>query len=658
MNFTPPYQGAAYYPEDWPISQVDDDIALMLDARVNCIRIGEFAWSRMEPSEGRFDLDWIDLVLSKASAAGIATILCTPTCTPPAWLVELHPDCLTVDDRGVRNQHGARRHACPTSATYGEYCDRIVRALGERFGKDPRVIGWQIDNEMYPGGRGCCCDSCVARFRTAMETRYGTIERLNEAWGTDLWSQTYQSFGQLQAPRSDVWHHPSLNTWWMTEQSENYVRFTHRQAAILHELGATVVGTDMMPFGGLSYPRTHEPLDVVQFNHYNNMDNLWQAAFWMDYCRGILPAPFWNTETATCWNGATTANGYKDPGFCRANAWLPIALGGEANCYWLWRAHWSGQELMHGSVVDSWGRPLHIIDEVREIGAGFAASAAFLNDTRPVSPGIALHFSCWAWNLYEFQPQVNGFRYVDRLLDDLYRPLLDAQLRTDVLDPGADLADVKLLISSYLPNLEEGGLRDRLKGWIEAGGTWVVGPLSDNRTLDATKYRHGPYSVIEEWAGLRVRHQIPGDPQQFAVQWGDDHIAPGSVWYDGFDLDTARSLAVYLDGPLAGLCAVAEAKLGAGKLVVLGTMPRSAEMKALLLSLAEEHDIAPTVEASGSVLAAPRTGQGGDGTVLVEYGNRPAHVLVQRPSIDLLSGEAVSGELSLGPYEVRVLKAL
>lgn len=106
----PPYFGAAYYPEDWPLEQIDRDIELMLEARMNCMRIGEFAWSSMEPTENEYRFDWLHTVVEKLGAAGIAVIMGTPTATPPAWLTERYPEVLAVSDSGKPLQHGARRH--------------------------------------------------------------------------------------------------------------------------------------------------------------------------------------------------------------------------------------------------------------------------------------------------------------------------------------------------------------------------------------------------------------------------------------------------------------------------------------------------------------------------------------------------------------------
>ncbi|MBN2308909.1 MAG: beta-galactosidase [Candidatus Hydrogenedentes bacterium] len=653
----PPYLGAAYYPEAWPAEQVDEDIRLMLDAGLNVARIGEFAWSSMEPEEDRYAFDWLHRVVDKLGEAGIATIMGTPTATPPAWLSERYPEILAVGPDGVRAQHGARRHVCPNSPVYRDHCARIVTRLALEFGRDENVIGWQIDNEVHPWqGRGCYCEVCVAEFRERLRCKFDTIDDLNAAWGMALWSQAYQSFAQVPAPRPDIWHHPSLLTEWALFHSESQIQYVAHQAEILRRSVSQPIGTDMMPTLACDYREMHRALDLVQYNHYDGMDTLWRQVFWMDYVRPLKDRPFWNTETATCWNGSTAANGYKEPGFCRVNSWLPVALGGEANLYWLWRAHWSGQELMHGSVVSSCGRPLHMIDEVREIGAGFRQCAEFLNGTRPVRPEVAVHFSHFAWWLFRFQPMINKFDYPEALMGRFYRPLMDAQLRADVIDPAADLEAYRLVCSPFLPALDEGGLSERLYAWIEAGGTWIVGPLADVRTLDATKYIHAPFGRLEDWAGVRCAGQIPGDPRDFALRWAHGAESTGSLWYDGLEpAGAATALATYADGPFEGLAAATETPVGDGRIVLLGTLPGPDDLGRLLLKCADASGIAPA-EASANVLLVPRMGQAGVGFVALERENRPGTLKLTRPATDLLTGRQCRGEIAVSPYEVLVLQ--
>ncbi|HSV74895.1 MAG TPA: beta-galactosidase [Chthonomonadales bacterium] len=652
----PPYLGAAYYPEAWPNEQVDEDIALMQRAGLTVARLGEFAWSRMERQEGDYEFGWLHHVLDRLEAAGIAAILCTPTCTPPVWLTMRYPEVLLVSDSGVPAQHGARRHACPTSPIYRGHCERIVTRMAQEFGGRPGIIGWQIDNEMYPAGRGCCCSSCHRAFQETMRAQFGTVEAMNEAWGAHLWSQTYQSFAQLPVPRRDTWHHPSLLSAWMRFQSDQYVEFTEVQAATLRRFTTVPIGTDMMPFAGLDYQKVHRALDVVQFNHYNSMENLPDATFWMDYCRAVKPVPFWNTETQTCWNGSVTANGCKAPGFCRANSWLPIALGGEANLYWLWRAHWSGQELMHGSVVDSCGRPLHVFEEVREVAEGFQRAGEFLRGTRPEPASIALHFTSPAWWLFEFQPQVNGFSYADRVIAGFHAPLREAQYRIDVIGAGHPLEPYSVVLSPFLPWLNEDGLRDRLLEWVEAGGTWIAGPLTDNRSEYATKYTRAPFGDLEEWVGAHCRYQMPGDPCDYAIETVDGVRTTGSLWYDGFEPRGSDVLATYVDGPLAGLAAAVRRQRGRGQIVLLGTAPRPADLVRLVRAAGDPAGVLPVADASANVLVAPRSGAAGAGLVAVEMCNRPGRVRLARPGIDLLSGNRHTGDIAMAPYAVVAIR--
>ena len=655
--FRAPYLGAAYYPEAWPPELIDDDVRLMLDVGMNVARMGEFAWSSIEPEEGRIELGWLRCAVDKLAANGIASILCTPSCTPPVWLTEKYPEILVINHAGVRARHGARRHACPNNPVYREHCGRIAAVLGEEFAADECVVGWQIDNEVNLWeGRGCYCPVCVRLFRESLRQRFGTIGALNEAWGTALWSQTYQSFDQIPAPDSGTWHHPSLATAWLLFQSDSFGEYVAHQAAVLHRYVAVPVGTDMMPVLSVGYERMHRELDVVQYNHYDTMPELWRQVFWMDYVRTFKKAPFWNTETSPCWNGSGAANGYREPGFCRVNSWLPIALGGEANLYWLWRAHRSGQELMHGSVVSSQGRPLHIFHEVQEVAEGLSAAAEFIAGTRPAPCALAVHVSSVAWAQFQYQSMTNGFRYIEYLQDRVCRPLMDAHLRADFIDPAAPLDGYGLVYSPFLPALDEAGLRERLLAWVKAGGTWVAGPLTDIRTLDGTKFSHAPFGSLEDWAGIYCAYELPGEPRDFSVRWADGRTTPGSLWYAGFETRGASVLAEYADGPLEGLAAVTETPVGRGRIIALGTLPPVGELRRLLVDLAAQCEIHPACEAAPNVLVVPREGNNARGMIVMEIEDRPGQCILPETGWDMLGGGEYSGTIALAPCQVLVLQ--
>ncbi|MEZ7858690.1 MAG: beta-galactosidase, partial [Porticoccaceae bacterium] len=52
--------GVCYYPEHWPQSQWDQDAAMMAELGLTYVRIGEFAWSRLEPNPGEYNFGWLD----------------------------------------------------------------------------------------------------------------------------------------------------------------------------------------------------------------------------------------------------------------------------------------------------------------------------------------------------------------------------------------------------------------------------------------------------------------------------------------------------------------------------------------------------------------------------------------------------------------------
>lgn len=658
-----PYLGAAYYPEDWPEEQQKTDLASMKRCGMNVVRLAEFAWSSLEPEEGRYTFGWLHEIINRLAEQGIAVVLGTPTCTPPLWITGEHPDIFTVMSGGWRMQHGARRHACPNNETYRRSCAEIVTKMAQEFGHDKNVIGWQIDNEMIPSQpRGCFCPTCRKKFRERLQKKYGTIEELNRAWCLKLWSMEYRSFDDVPAPRADMWHHPSLIQEWMEFQSDSYIEYSNLQADLLHRYAEQPVGTDMMPTFGINYYRMNQKLDMVQFNHYNNQGNLWQAAFWMDYIRPLKKRPFWNMETSTCWSGNTAVRfGYQPSGFCTVNSLLPYALGAQANLYWLWRAHWAGQEMMHGAVVDACGRPLHTFGEVKRVAALCEKARGFLAGTRPERSGLALHVSCSNGLMADAQPVLEGFSYKDALLSSFYRPMLRSQLRPDLLEPSLLLDGYRVVVTPFLYNLDEGGLRGRLEQWVRDGGTWVVGPMSDIRTPVGTKYTESPFGSLERFAGVRRKYGIPcGTEGVFPAQWSDGSPMAGSGWFDGFETPDSHRLASYTNAAneLGGLAAVTCRSVGKGHVIVLGTIPSESDLRKLLLTVCAEADIRPAFHAAPNVLAVPRGGEAGSGAFVLELENAPGKIRLPAPMENLETGEILSGELEVPPYGAMLLRSV
>jgi beta-galactosidase GanA len=268
-----------------------------------------------------------------------------------------------------------------------------------------------------------------------------------------------------------------------------------------------------------------------------------------------------------------------------------------------------------------------------------------------------VHVSTLAHAHLRFQPIVPGFDYVESMLNRVYRPLMGVHLRADVIDPVAPLDAYRLVFSPFLPALDESGLRERMRAWIEDGGTWVVGPFSDIRTLEGTKPTHAPFGCLEEWAGVSCKYELPGAPRDFALRWFDGRKSQGSLWYAGFTPEGAKTLAAYTEGPLAGLAAVTETQLGQGRIILLGTLCIPDDLQRLMLRLAEQCGILPAADATPNVLVVPREGEAGKGVIVIEIENRPGALTLSSPGRDMLDGNEHVGRVEIAPYQVMVLCA-
>ena len=86
--------GVCYYPEHWDPIEWVQDVKRMRELGIRVVRIGEFAWSRIEPVSGEYQLDWLDEAIDVLADAELQIVLGTPTATPPKWLVDRFPDIL------------------------------------------------------------------------------------------------------------------------------------------------------------------------------------------------------------------------------------------------------------------------------------------------------------------------------------------------------------------------------------------------------------------------------------------------------------------------------------------------------------------------------------------------------------------------------------
>ncbi len=659
-DFKPPYYGAAYYPESWPHEEVDADLDRLVAHGLNTIRIAEFAWSNMEPEEGKYDFSLMREVVDKCKSRGISVVMCTPSATPPSWMAHKYPEIM-METGNVKAIHGSRRMCCPTNKTYRKFCAGIVEAMAKEFANDENIIGWQLDNEIVTMTKdtGCTCPSCRKAYVEYLRARYGTIEALNDAWEHYTWSMNFSSFEEVDAADGTVSMPPVQKYVWEEFQNASYVDFLNDQAKILKKYTKLPIGTDMMPTPQLDIGGVGQHLNVAQLNHYTGPH--WNQ-FWFDAYRCVFDRPFWITETSANWAGGSTPQGPRPRGYCKANTLASFALGGEMTLYWLFRSHKGGHEMGHGSVIDAWGRDMNTSNEIREISRDLDKLRPMVQGTKMRTSGIAICYPHSPYAMAKYAPMttmgIKDMTWDTDVQRTVYEPLVrTTNYRPDVISSYNDLSKYKILISYRQYTLDEGDFLDRIMPWVENGGTWIVGPQSDMFTKDLSKYRHSPFGHLENWANVTRKFYMPAPSGNAA--WNTDCPLTDIVFDDGtvahtnhltYDAFVAgegvKVIGTYAAGGdeyLEGYAAITETKCGKGRIIMVGAALECDGFLALINRVASEHGIYPITESSSNVCCSILEGDYGEVfTAIDSRGKGDTYVIIPFDSTDILTGKTYS----------------
>jgi beta-galactosidase len=655
--------GAAYYPEHWPRDRWPEDIRLMRAAGFTVARMAEFAWSTMEPAPGHFDLDWLGDAIAELAQHGLVSVLGTPTAAPPSWLVQASPDLLAVDENGRRVQFGNRCHYCVTSPDLHAATQRIARAMAERFGKDPNVIGWQLDNEY---NRVCYCDRCHFQFQQYLTETFGSLDALNEAWSTKYWSQTYSAWDQIPLPivpataMAPIIHNPGLRLEFRRFVTDRYRRFQRLQIDELRPHLSTdvwITHNFMGWFEGLDHYTMTQDLDMASWDWYvgtGHHDYLSSGAA-HDLTRGFKRRNFWVMETQVGHTVHTALNSDLQRGEARAMAWHAIAHGADGLLYWQWRMALGGQEQYWGTIVDQAGRTRPIYEEVRQIGQELAQVAPILNGTK-VSSDVAILNSYedrWAIHMHRHH---KDFDYVAHLLD-YYRPLARRNVSVDIISTDAALDGYRIVIAPALHLLTDERVR-RLREFVERGGRLVLtvrSGMKDDRNALLAMRQPGP---LAELAGAEVE-------EYYALLepipvFGDRVSGTSKIWAERLAVldETAHILARYgpSNGWLDGQPALTLHPCGQGLVYVIGAWLDAAAQQVLVDSILRDAGIESLWDAPAGLAVAKRVDErGSEIWILVNHERTERSIPLPWPAEDHLNGEAVEDNLTLPPYGVAVL---
>lgn len=660
------YYGAAYYPESWPDSLVEEDIAYMKELRMNVVRMGEFSWALMEPEPGVYQWDWLHRLIDKLHENGIDVILGTPTATPPGWFWEKHPEVYNIDDDGKKNTHGARRHCSYTSEVFREYTRQICEAMAREFGDKPGVIAWQTDNEF--SHHMSFDQETEMRWHKWLKDRYETIDQLNAKWNTILWSQSYSDFSQVPMNRSYMWHNPSLRMAWNRFVNDMIVAYQDIHIQSIRKYSDLPITHDGMPGQVTDYEKVFKDLDYFAVNAYHSFEAYNRIQSNYDRARGYQMGYHWLFETAPNNSGGgpqgqTWFLHQPDNSFFAA-LWMNYALGGQGAMFWLWRQHWAGHEMPHGSVLSSWGKPTANFDDLKTLGEQLHKTSVWQMNN-PVAP--AQTAIVWSHeNLYglKHEQYANGLRYYVDWTYRFYRPVSDAFIHRDVINMSHDLSGYKLLMIPLLPMMTE-DFQLRVMDWVEKGGILIMGPMSAYRNNEWASYTNHAYGDFGRWTGIEVDSRIPiGTSLREAeipirIHFDERLSIPsseGRLWSEALSSEKGTALAHYETGMHDGKNAIMENRVGKGKVVVLGVDPGYEAYQKIVLHYADAVGVEPIASGDADVVVAPRRGES-DGFIIVNIANEAKEITLPAGRYqNLLEDIAVEGgAIQLAPYAVLVL---
>ncbi|MCK0116700.1 beta-galactosidase [Isoptericola sp. CG 20/1183] len=584
--------GADYNPDQWPREVWAEDARLMQAAGVTVVSVAIFSWARIQPAPDRWDFGWLDEVMDLMHAHGISVDLATATASPPPWLTTAHPEILPVTRTGETLWPGGRQQWRPTSPVFREHALALVEKMAERYAAHPALAAWHVSNELGCHNVEDYSDDAARAFRTWLTARYGTLDRLNEAWGTAFWSQRYTDWEQILPPRlAASYPNPTQQLDFKRFSSDALVEHLRAERDVLRRITPDVpVTTNFMVMGetkGMDYAAWAPEIDFVSNDHYlqPGPQGREEMSFSANLTSGVAGGrPWFLMEHSTSAVNWQPVNVPKRPGELARDSLTHVAHGADAVCFFQWRQSAAGAEKYHSAMVPHAGEDSALFRDVVALGRTLADLAPVVGAERaPARAAILFDWDSWWASELDSHP-TEALRYRAEALD-WYHAFLDAGVRADVvpvagLDDGrTDLADYDVVVAPVL-HVVPAALADRLTRWVEAGGHLVTTYFSGIVDADDHVWLGGYPGALRDLLGLRIEELNPlRDGERVRLDDG----STGTLWTDRIDvLPGTDVLATYLDGQQAGRPAVTRRAVERGSAAYVSTRLGAAGLRPLL----------------------------------------------------------------------------
>jgi beta-galactosidase len=664
MEEHPVHYGADYNPEQWPEELWPEDVARMREAGVTMVSLGIFSWSRIQPREGEFDFAWLDRVIELLHEGGIAVDLAAATASPPPWASAAYPELLPQDENGAVYWPGSRQQFAPSSPVYRRLAAELVTAIAQRYAGHPAIVMWHVNNEYGCHVNADYSDAARDAFRTWLERRYTTVDALNDAWGTNFWSQRYGGFDEVFPPRKAPYsHNPGQLLDFRRFTSDMLLECYLMEREIIRAAGATqpITTNFMGPFKPANYAQWAEHMDVVSDDAYpdpNDPESFRAAAFQRDLVRSLKPeVPWILMEQATNALNWRPSNAPKAPGQMAALSAQAIGRGADGILFFQWRQSRAGAEKFHSAMLPHSGTNTRTWREVTALGEQLAALPALPAGARDAKVALVFDWENW-WAVEASDHPLNELDYL-AVVQRWYRALHRRHVQVDIVSPERVDGQYALAIAPLLYLLREEGAA-ALTDFVEGGGHLLAGPFTDV-VDEADRFRDGGFlTQLGELCGIRLEDfgalVPPGstEPGEREARFAGDALAEsvelvGTLVVEEIEVAVTDATveASFTSGRRAGHPALTARRASRGVARYLATVPDEAGASAVVDHVLADAGIEPVVAGLPAHVEAARRGEL---VTLVHHGADAPALTIPISGTDAVTGERVDA-VTLGPFD-------
>ncbi len=664
MEFKQLFYGGDYNPEQWPEEVWLEDVRLMQEAGVNLVSLGIFSWVKLEPASGEFDFAWLDRIIDLLHKNGIAVNLATPTAVPPAWMIKQHPSILPLTEDGQTLWHGSRRHYCPHSPDYHRYAQRIAKALAEHYKNHAALTMWHVDNEYACHFGECYCENSVAAFREWLKKRYQTLDQLNTAWGTAFWGQIYGDWEEIQAPRkTPAQKNPTQDLDWARFNSDSWLACFEEQKNILREITPEIpITTNFMSFHRpIDYFKFAKSEDVVSLDNYPDpSDPNWmvQSAITYDLIRSLKKdTPWILMEQAASQVNWRQRNAVKRPGQMRLGSMQAVARGADGIMFFQWRQSKAGGEKFHSAMLPHGGTNTRTWREVKTLGNELSLIKNLLSSK--VEAKVALLMDWENWWAVELDSKPSSDLKLLPNIYQFYEVLFNQHIPVDFAAPQEDLSSYDFVIAPNLYLVSDAAV-ENIKTYVKNGGTLLLtyfsGIVDENDQI-----RLGGYPApFQDMLGLWIEEHIPYQNEMDNIVKTEDGLTfTNTMWAELIHLLGAQPLAIYTEDYYQGRPAFTRHNYGSGTAFYLSTELEPQGLFWIINRIIIETGLQPVVnDLPDGVEVMQRTDGQKFWLFILNHNNVDMEIKIEKPGIDLLSGQMIYSHITLPAFGVSVIKTV